>query len=258
MLTKKLVITLDHDGPVVPFDAFVVVVQDTVAILRGMDCAQAGTPKPNMRWGISAVSMHSPIQLTLEPAALRAEGRVVDVIKLFVEDFNRLERGERPEYFSPDMQSLAKSIVTVLSQGIRAIRFNSDGQEAKPTLRVAARVDELTERYFEIGSIEGRLDVLSVHGEDCVKVWDARWGCAVKCRVSESQLEDSKALLRKRVSVRGRIRCEHKRPKEVVDVFDIRPLGDASTLPQAGDIAPVDLTGGREPADYLRGAEDDE
>jgi len=257
MLTKKLVITLDHDGPVVPFDAFVVVVQDTVEILRGMDCAQAGTPKPNIRWGISAASMHSPIQLTLEPAAQRAEGRVGDVIKLFVEDFNRLERGERPEYFSPDMQSRAKRIVTVLSHGIRAIRFNSDGQEAKPTLRVAARVDELTERYFEIGSIEGRLDVLSVHGKDSVKVWDVRWGIGVKCLVSETQLEDAKDLLGKRVWVRGRIKCEHKRPKEITDVFEIRAIGESSTLPQAEDFAPIDLTGGTEPADYLRGHDDD-
>jgi hypothetical protein len=256
MLTKKLIITLDHDGHIVPYDAFATVMQESVDLLRGVDCVKAGTSRPNMRWGISAVSMHSPIQLTLEASALG--DREVDAVDPFLEDMNRLERGDRPLYFNPEMQARAKRLVSVLNHGISAIRFNSDSLEVRPTQRVAARVDELTERYFEIGSIEGRLDVLSVHGRDSITVWDVRWRCPVRCMVSDAQLREAKDLLRQRVSVRGRIKCEHKRPKEIVDVFDIQPLGDASTLPQAEDIAPVDLTGGQEPADYLRGAGDDE
>lgn len=256
MFTKRIVITLDHDGPIVPYDAFVTVMQESVDLLRAVDCAKAGTSRPNMRWGISAVSMHSPIQVTLESSALG--DREVDAVAPFLQDISRLERGERPLYFNPEMQSRAKKLVSVLGRGIRAIRFNSNGLEVKPTQRVAARVDELTERYFEIGSIEGRLDVLSVHGRDSITVWDARWHCAVKCLVSEAQLREAKDLLGHRVSVRGRIKCEHKRPKEVVDVFGMQSLGDSSSLPQAEDVAPVDLTGGQEPADYLRGTGDDE
>jgi hypothetical protein len=211
-----------------------------------------------MRWGIVNVSMRSPIQLTLEPSQIQADSRTIDVIEPFLDDLARLERGEKPQYFTPDLQARAKDVVSVLGHGIRSIRFNSNGHEARPTLRVAARVDELTERYYEIGSIEGRLEVISVHGGDAVMVYDARWRSRVKCLVSDAQLEQAKALLGKRVMVRGRIRCEYKRPKEVVDVFEIQPLGDSSGLPQVGDIAPVDLFGDSEPADYLRGEEDAE
>jgi hypothetical protein len=258
MQTRKLLVTLEHEDHAVPFDAFAKVLVEAVEILRGLDCHMIGAPRVSMRWNIVNVSMHSPIQMTLEPSPIHTDGRTVDVIIPFLGDFERLERGEKPQYFTPDLQARAKLIVSVLGRGIRSIRFNSEGHEARPTLRVAARVDELTERYFEIGSIEGSLEIISVHGEDAVTVWDARWNSRVKCLVSDAQLEQAKGLLRKRVMVRGRIKCEYKRPKEVVDVFDIQPLADSSSLPQVEDIAPVDLFGDSEPADYLRGQEDAE
>ncbi|HUX02663.1 MAG TPA: hypothetical protein VMY35_17010 [Phycisphaerae bacterium] len=257
MPTRRLVITLEHDSPTVPVDAFLTVVQESVELLRDADRIKAGTFRTTMRWLISDASMHSPIQLTLEPSALKANEPITDVIEPCLRDIDRLERGERPLLFSPDMQERAKQIVSVLGRGIRAIHFNSSGFEVTPTQRVAARVDELTERYFEVGSVEGRLEVLSVHGKDSVKVWDARWHCGVKCLVSDAQLQEATNLLGKRVSVRGRIRCEYRRPKEIVDVFEIRSLGETATLPQAEDFAPIDLTGGKEPADYLRGSDDD-
>ncbi|MBE3039098.1 MAG: hypothetical protein IMZ62_09845 [Chloroflexi bacterium] len=260
MPSNRLTITLDHDGPTVALDSFLTVIMEAVSLLRGVDCIKANTPHPNTRWEISAVSMHSPIQCTLEGVGLKADGPFVEIVDSFLLDVKRLEDGGKPEFFTPDMQDSAKRLVSVLGhRGVRGMRFNSDSLEAKPTLRVAARVEELADRYFEIGSIEGKLDVINVHGQrDSIKVYDARYGTAVVCRVSDTQLEEAKALLRKRVKVSGRIRCEHKRPKEVTDVFSIQPLGDSTALPQLEDIGPVDLTGGQEPADYLRGGGEDE
>jgi len=255
MPANRLTITVDHDGPAIALDSFLTVITEAVGLLRSMDCVKAKTPRPNMRWVISAISMHSPIQFTVEGIALKAEGPLVEIVDPFMQDVTRLEAGGKPELFTPDMQDGAKRLVSVLGHhGIRGMRFNSDSMEVRPTQRIAARVDELADAYFEIGSIEGRLEVLSVHGQDCVKVWDARWGCGVRCLVSDSQLQEATFLLRKRVSVRGRIRHEHHRPKEVTDVFALIPLGE-DAFADTGE--PINLSGDQEPADYLRGPEDE-
>jgi hypothetical protein len=107
----------------------------------------------------------------------------------------------------------------------------------------------------EVGSVEGLLEVISVHGQETIKVWDARFGIAVSCHVSSLQIEEAKQFLGRRVAVRGRILHEHNRPKEVIDVFDIRALLDKDA-PQIESFAPIDLMGGEEPADYLRGDEE--
>jgi hypothetical protein len=255
MPSKSLTIILEHDDPVVPFTAFITVAQEAVELLRGVDCAKAGTPKPNMSWDILDISMRSPIALTLQSRAFGNQD--VEVVDPFLQDVDRLEKGELPKYLNPEMQIRLKKLVSVINHGIRGIRLNSDSLEVRPTLRIAAKVDELTNLYYEFWSIEGKLDVISVHGKDSITVWDARWHCAVKCLISDEKLSEAKDLLGQGVSVRGRIKCEYNRPKEVTDVLEIRSLGYRATLPQAEDIAPVDLTGGSEPADYLRGADDD-
>lgn len=134
--------------------------------------------------------------------------------------------------------------------------FESDGAKAQPTQHLAAYVDADLKQYapyYEVGSVEGCLEIISVKDKDTVQVRDLRFGIDVMCNVSTIQLEEAKELLRKRVVIRGRIKYSRKRPRDMVDVFDIRELKDSKHAPQPEDIGRVDLTGDIDPVDYLRG-----
>ena len=229
MGTRELEIVIEHDGPTVPFDSFVAIARHTVWLLRTIDKTLTGEPTETAKWAISRISMASPLHMAL--TAVPARGNVVprDCITPFIEDWNRLDRGEPPALFTPAMQRKAQELVgRYRAGGVRSVHFRSGSIEASPTQRVAAYVTELYDVYTEVGSIEGKLDVIDVHGHEEVKVWDDRYGRAVSCHVTALQIEKAKELLGKRVSVQGCIRCERRRPVEVVDVFEIAGLGVVS------------------------------
>lgn len=119
----------------------------------------------------------------------------------------------------------------------------------------AADSHSMSGSYVEVGSIEGTLEIASVHGGDHIKVYDARFGCGVGCAVSPRQFDEALTYLkrRSRVIVRGVIRFAGNRPKEIAEVFDIRELPGPSNRIAIGSIRPINLTGGKEPAVYLRG-----
>lgn len=250
---------MEHSDKNIPFKSFMSVTSKAVSLLHGID--RESSPEHNLsaEWRISQISMHSPLCLTLEAAPITQDEKALtrNIVKPFIEDINRLEKGERPKLFTPNMERRAKSLVGVLSfDGVSSIRFESDGVKAEPTQHLAAYVDEDLRQYapyYEVGSVEGRLEIISVKGKDTVQVRDLRFGVEVTCNVTAIQLEEAKELLRKRVVIRGRVKYSRKRPQIVVDVFDIRELKDSKNAPQPEDIGRLDLTGDIDPVDYLRG-----
>lgn len=254
-MTQKLRITIEEEAGRVPFDGFLMTVSQAVHILRGLDRVVSRADEPTANWSIIEATMRSPMAITLEPTQACAERTMADAINPFLLDIDRLEKGLPTKYMTASLRERAKKLVGVLGRGIRSITFSSNGTEVRPTQRVAAAVDELRPggRPFEdSGSIEGSLDILSVHGRESATVYDEKSGKAVPCRLTAGQIEEAKELLGKRVIMRGVIRYERAQPHEIVNVFGILPLGGTQELPQPDKIGPIDF-GDVEPADYLRG-----
>jgi hypothetical protein len=252
MASQKLTLVIEHDTKAIPVESFISVVENTVDLLKCMDIQQSADHKVTSEWRISKVTMRSPLHITFESVPI-ADRVPSNIVSPFVKDIDRLERGRRPQWFTGAMEDTAKEMVAVYSKGIRNIRFVADHFKATPTARLAEHVDAAASQHFEIGSVEGRLDVINVHKGQKIRIWDDRFGIAVKCNVSTQQLEDAKIYLGTRVSIRGRIKYRRNRPHVVVDVFDIRQLLGSNRAPQPEDIGPVDLTGGMDPIEYLRG-----
>lgn len=258
MDSKGLVIIYEHTGEVVAPKTLITLIDKSTAILRGTDRALGGTEtaKLSVLWRITDIHMHSPLHITYRGSQLVKSRPMRPAEQAAVEDFARLQRGEKPRYFTPRMQDDAKELLAVAFKEGGRMRFMFGDKESCVDSQVITNITTLARPYHEVGSIEGRLEVIDVHKREAVKVWDVRFNIPVTCIVSDVQIEQAKLLLKHRVRVRGRILHEHGRPKEVSDVFDIRQLGGADKLARIEDIAPVDLTGGREPADYLRGDEE--
>lgn len=253
MRHKSITIKIEADDSGLLLNAFADVLFGTVRILRGIDRSLSPNHNLSSVWQISKASMQSPLVLTLEPRAIQEDS--IDVIGPFLDDMQRLENGESSKYMTSGLQQHAKKIVETYAKGIRSLTFSSNGTEVHATQRIAASVSEsLNVETYEVGSIEGELDVISVHGgKDSIKVWDSRFGSPVICIVSDMQLEEAKQALGRRVVVRGRIRLQGSKPQTMLDVFDIRVMREDDDLPQPNSVGPIELFGDADPVDCLRG-----
>ena len=260
MTQNSLTIRMEEEGLGLPFDAFADVVFQTIHALRGIDRGMSSEHSLSAKWVISYASMNSPLTLTLTALPAKHGVGIRDAVSCFLEDTGRLEQGLAARHLTPGQQNWAKKIGGALNKGIKSLTFSSNGTTIEVTQRIAAAVAQLgSATTYEIGSVEGRLEVISVHGgRDMVKVWDNRWNVVVECFVSDAQLADSKSALRHRVVVRGQIQYKGGRPRAITDVYDIYAIPDDSELPKVEDLEPIDLFGETEPAVYLRGMTDDD
>lgn len=255
-MSKPLTIVIEHDRSGVNFDGFLAIAGNTVRILRGLDRAASKDNKNTAEWKIRKASMNSPFHLTIEPHQISSKIPLNDSLSPFIEDLRRLESGQGAKHMSLEMLRQSKKIVGALNGSISAISFITDDDEVRVTQRLAASADETLksdEEYYEVGSVEGTLELINVHGVEQIKVWDTRYKTPVTCVVSSTQIEDAKEYLKKRVIIRGLIAHKDGVPKSIEDVFDVRCLPDDESLPKPETISPIDLCGDIDPVDYLRG-----
>lgn len=82
-----------------------------------------------------------------------------------------------------------------------------------------------------IGSVEGTLEAISIHGQPYFNVFDAVTGHAVRCNFPQNIFEAAKAALGKRVLVRGVILSRPDGKRTSVRVRELEVFPDASELP---------------------------
>jgi hypothetical protein len=137
----------------------------------------------------------------------------------------------------------------------------TDGKhEVTPTERTVAHIRQVVEKarvYLDYGTLEGRLEEISVHGGYRFTIWEELTNYRIECSISPDRLEEAKALLGHRVGVSGRIRYRNHRPT-TIHVEGIRRLRGVNELPQLEGIEPIDITGGLRSEEYVRRMRDGE
>jgi hypothetical protein len=216
------------------------VVHSAIDLLMEIDCAVARQRNAQISWRFSAVSMNSPLVLTIVAhiPGLPQFGR--EVLGLFIGGLRGMEYGTRsvPRYFTDNALEDAKRIVAPLNTGTARIAFTV-GDEAPLVLsqRIAASADILLPKeHVEIGSLEGRLEMLSVHGRTQFAIWDVITDARVECNFPASMLEQTQECFNRRVLVSGEVRYSRNGLPRTIKVDQIRPLRDQRDLPQARDL----------------------
>jgi hypothetical protein len=125
------------------------------------------------------------------------------------------------------------------------------------------RVATKARKYKDVGTVEGRLEEISVHGmpetSPLFRIWDPipLPGHYVKCVISEDRLPQVKDWLGQRVSVSGPIQYQNHKPI-LIEVQNIRRLRTQAELPQIETMKPIDITGDLSPEEYIRRMRDAE
>ena len=122
--------------------------------------------------------------------------------------------------------------------------------------KAAVHIDELLPtKYSALGSVEGRMEMISLHATPKFVVYHAITQRAVACKFDREQLDKIKDILGVRVNVYGTVSYNAKgEPLRVEDIIDIRLLKEEHELPTIRELHGIDpdFTGGLDSVEYLR------
>lgn len=113
--------------------------------------------------------------------------------------------------------------------------------------------------YYEISTLEGRLETIDVHGKKKVfGIYDVITNHKILCHFDKSILPAVVAALSQRVSVEGMVKFDRSgTPLSInVDNFEVMPGMDE--LPQFDEGQGINITSGISSEDYVRGLRDAE
>lgn len=267
-MASDLVITVHGKETRVTVRSLIEMLEGALAVLREIDARLAENHRAGVQWEVVKVAMNSPLQITLGPRVpTNRRDYSPDVVKSFMVGIRSLERqAVVPANWSEDALQHMRQLVNLRNNGIASMVFSSPGEEqVEPTLHSAANIEEIQKRqaahYWEETSIEGRLEAISAHNGTRISIWDVLSNTKVECLVSEAQLEQAKSAFRRRVAVSGKAKVSRKGKPLSIEVDSIRVLKETDELPQPKSFAGlsrVDITGGVDSAEYIRGLRDGE
>lgn len=129
----------------------------------------------------------------------------------------------RPDYFTDraleELRELAK---------VAEVDFPMTVDDTKLSTQVIVNVDKiLGAPRYSIGTVEGRLEAISLHDGSQFSVWPGGRGKHVKCLFGQHvQLDEVLAAVGRRVAARGRIKTRPDGRRESVEVHSLRVLNE--------------------------------
>lgn len=237
MLRDNTSLTLGLDlGGKIPLERFIQAVQDFLDILRDVDSQTTQRAGGSLNWVIDDLSGGSAhVNVVPEP---RDELTPLWAASTVVDHFSRgiailATEGVTPPFFTDRSVRKAHALTSLVSEaGITQVGFRMRGQEVTLTRAMVDRaVRQLEGQLKAIGTVEGTLETVSVHGAAFFNVYRAVTGEPVRCTFPRELLDRVKAALSRRVLVRGTI---HTRPNGNITSVRVRELEvfpDESELP---------------------------
>lgn len=227
-------VRLEIDAPLVPISTLVSAAGIFANLVAEVsrDLLQSGEP---VQWTVSLEkgSVVMPARPQLPDAERRALVHAVAEGLATVE-----ERAERPPYFNDRALVQARALGNLSTDDI-PIRVGNGARAVRVTKQTVAHVDRLTgDAPPSVGSVEGKLEAVDIHGKSQFVVWERRTGTRVECiaDVDEITLDDLRAALGRRVAVRGRIRASKSGEKRRVYATELRVFPAEEDLPSADDV----------------------
>ena len=235
-------IILNLKGDFIPIERFARAVSQLQDVLAELDVSISG--KERVQWGVNRLRKGSAILEAVPRVTKELEyDRSDDIIISFVKGLKEIQKGAvRPEYFSDEVLDSTKKLVNIKDQDIETISVTGsiNGRSPRPvllTLQVISHIDQvLGPQYHFIGSVEGKLETISIHRIPRVTIYHSRTNKPIRCKFSDQQLDDIKVALGKRVVVSGIVFCNAQGDPIRVNLEHLRILGK-EPLPTAEELS---------------------
>jgi hypothetical protein len=179
-------------------------------LLREVARSYLDTSGEPARWLVHVEAGSVLLPVRSEPlSADVAPSKLHEVAAVVAEGLATLEdSASRPQYFSDRALEHASNLAKLASAEL-PITVRNGKASASLSVQLVAHVEKVLGPDEEaIGTIEGALEALNIHGTaNQFQVWDARTGKSVTCHMTSTvALGDLLPAVGHRVSVRGRVR----------------------------------------------------
>jgi len=241
--------------------SLIIGLQCQLGILKDLDVAVSGEINGSLDWVVTDLQLSSLAVVVESQSKIENKNAGPKVVNLCVTGMKQLEEeGVTPPYFPEHSLKLSKKLVGMIGKnGATGIEISSPiipTHIATLSPKAAVNIDELLPtKYSSLGSVEGKIETLSIHKTTKFVVYHAITQRAIACKFDQNQLEQIKNILGRRVNVYGTISYNAKgEPLRVEDIIDIRLLKEEHELPTIKDIYGIDpdFTGGLDSVEYLR------
>jgi hypothetical protein len=205
------VVRFEVDADELPAQQFLDMAGDFIALLREVDREMA--PQARVRWVIDSISKSSPLLVALRPEtsspkATKAVRRsIVSAVNGGIRTVQA--RAVRPAHFTDRALEKAKALVESASVGGAVVKIGTAKAPVRVTSKLIANVDTiLGATISSIGTIEGPLETLNVHGSNrYFNVYDALTGERIRCDFGNRiEIDQIGAAVERRVAVHGEIK----------------------------------------------------
>lgn len=256
MAASEIIITVQGETDEVPARGFVEAISGSLEVLSELDSAISHKRAGTVRWMIGALKYESPATVTLRAVPLSEEVDVsAEVARSYLGGLKVLQEGKSvPEIFSESALNAVKRLGRI-GDGVKAIKIQHKREVIRITERLAVNVDELMSRTFEsIGSVEGTLEMVTIHSQRYFRVYEPVHGRGVVCYFAPELLETVKESLGKRVMISGTLRSDRYGRPESITVTDFRTIVEEDALPKPSQLRGLvkGMTAGEKAEDYLR------
>lgn len=255
LVNKGITFAIHPDTQIVTVSLFQRVLAGMVRFVLDVDYAVTRERNPR-RWIISELRSSNP---TITIAPILDDARTVDAILSGVQAVISGEVKGPPDYFNEQALYNLKNMHHLFIGHDRARKLvlgsNGDAQTV-----IDSGINEKVERlliggYWNLGSVEGYLDALNLHGQAMFTVWDRVSNAAVRCYFPREPAwkERVKNLLEKRVLVTGKVNYfRNGMPRSVTDIEAIIDSTPNTSLPPAEFGCIPDREAATDPAAFLR------
>lgn len=253
-MPEGLTFTINPEAKTTSIDLFAKALNDIGKLLDEVDYA-IYRDRSSKRWVVSNLHSSAPT-VTVKP--LLGDQEAVNIV---ADGLRSVTAGsfEPPEYFGEDVLASLKRMrrLFVGRDHARSIVVSADRQRiATIEKEIGEQTDQILRAgYWNLASIEGTLEVVSVHRSNSFTMWDRISNSPVKCSIpsASTMIEEAKELLGKRVIVRGKVRYfSNGVPRAIADVLEIADATPDPDLPKAGFGSIPDMEAARDPVSFLR------
>ena len=256
MAATEITISVEGQTPDLPAQPFLDAVGNSLRILRDLDASIAMRQTPTLRWTIAHLNVGSPAVMTLK-ALPPTTGKDVsqDVVNHYVDGLELLAQGRGlPTFFSNDALNAAKRLADLTRGNERAVIVRTAHRSVQVSQRISANVDDLVNRsYVSEGSVEGVIEMITIHDRPYFRIYDATQGWGVPCHFRQESFDEVRNALGRRASITGRLRSDRLGKPEAMELSGIRILG-LEPLPTPSEVRGIarGTTGGLKAEEYHR------
>jgi len=235
--TRKL--TLHIAGRRITADRFRRALDDFFEVVSDVSEAVTGEQKA-IDWIVSVAPGSINLGVAAEPR--KDSIRSAEVVHAVYSGFQELSKksAARPEFFSDNALEKTRDLIRLQDgKAVSTIQIRRSRSRVTLNQKVLVNVERiLGGTLAEIGTIEGRLDMVSYRNGLHIGVWDILTDRAVRCNISPDLIETAIEGLRKRrrVAVSGRIRYRPTGEPVSIDVKDLELFPPAEDLPSADSV----------------------